>query len=195
MTTKALDKTHDLIMSTEQQGIARVIKDHYQELMSLGPIPQKDVCRLFRDYLMSNLGLTYLAKLNVLVKERLIATTRESSDDFCLWLDNDVMESVAMLCETDVFDNLKSLSALSEIVVALYSSLNIMDEEDVKEEMAYLFDIPYRLNEMATDSPHIPGFRKHSVKYEEEDKAISKKIVIHETVNSLSVSYKIEIRR
>lgn len=195
MATREIGKTHDLITSTEQLGLTKVLSDYFHELMSLGPIPQKDVCRLFRDYLISNLGLNYLSKLNVLVRERLIAFSDESSDDFCQWLDNHVMESIEVICETDVFDNPRSLSALSEIVVALYSSLNVIDEEDVKEEMDYLFDMPYRFKEMMAESPNIPGFRKHLLKFEEKGEAFSERIDINETDNKVSVSYKIEIKK
>lgn len=193
MRTKGVTRTSVVLTTAEEHGVARVLRGLYHELMSLGPIPEKHVCRLFRDYTMSSLGLTYLAKLNMLVKMGLVAKSEERGADFVAWLDNDVMESINMLCETDVFDDHRSLYALSDIVFALCSSLDIVEEEDIEQEIDYLFDIPYQLREMTGEAPAIPGFRRRSFRY--EDWYHSEKVDIQVTENDVSVSYKLSLRR
>jgi len=192
MVTKDLKKTYDLVSDTEEHGLTRVLKSHFHELMSLGSGPTRNVCRLFRDNLMSTLGLNYFTKLNLLVKNRLVATTEGSRHDICQWIDNDVMEAINGLCETDVFDNPKTLSALCDVAIALNSSLDTIEEEFIDHEIDYLLDIPYQLDDMVKRSSHVPWFYKSSWKREERGQF--KKLDIRMSERQVSVSYTMGVR-
>lgn len=192
MSTKEPKQTHDLISDTEEHGITRVLHSHFRELMSLGPGPTSNVCKLFRNYLVSNLGLNYFTMLNLLVKSKLVANTDEGRDSICNWLDNDVMEAINGICETEVFDNPRALSALSDIVFALSASFNTIEEDIIEDEIEYLLDIPYQLSEMVKESPHVPRFYKCSFQHEERGR--SEKVSIHMSERNVSVSYRIDVK-
>lgn len=183
--------TNKLVDDIEAQGVTRVLNSHFNELISLGPSSERNVCKVFRDYLMSRFGLEYFTKLNLLVKKRFASSTSDERDRICRWIDNDVMDRFNEVCETEIFDNPRALSALSEMILALYSSINIIDEEDIEEEVEYIFDIPYRLNEMVQESPRVPRFYSHSFKREEL--SWSERATLQVSEKSVSVSYTMDL--
>lgn len=191
MTTK-ITKTYNLTNDTAEYGVSRVLKNNFSNLIALGPNPTNHICRLLRDHLMSSLGLNYFSKLNLLVKEKQIGTTPESQDELCRWIDNDVMDTLNGLCETDVFDNPRTLSELSDIAITVHSSLNTIDEQDIEHEVDYLLDIPYQLNEMIKHSPEVPWFYKRSWQQEEND--MSKKVTINMSEKQVSISYTLDVK-
>lgn len=179
--------TNKLVDDIGVQGVTRVLNSHFSELISLGPSAESNVCKVFRDYLMSQFGLEYFTKLNLLAKKRFASSTSDERDRICRWIDNDVMERFSEVCETEIFDNPRALSALSEIILALHSSTNIIDEEDIEEEVEYIFDIPYRLSEMVRESSHVPSFYSHS--FRREELGWSEKATLKVSDRSVSVSY------
>ena len=191
MKSRDLTMTSKLVDDIEAQGVTRVLNSHFNELISLGPSSERNVCKVFRDYLMSRFGLEYFTKLNLLVKKRFASSTSDERDRICRWIDNDVMERFNEVCETEIFDNPRALSALSEMILALYSSINIIDEEDIEEEVEYIFDIPYRLNEMVQESPRVPRFYSHSFKREEL--GWSERATLQASDKSFSVSYTMDL--
>ena len=193
MVTKEVGKTTDLMESTEHQGVEKVLRSQFQELMSIGSSAERNVCRLYRDFLMSTLGLDYFSKLNLLVKKGLVATTDESRRDICQWIDRDVMGAIDALCEAGVFETPRTLSALADIVLALYSSLSVIDEDEMEDDIDYLFDLPYRLNEMAIESPRIPTFYMSSLRHEE--RGWSKQVSVHISEGEMKLSYRAGVER
>lgn len=191
MKSRDLTMTNKLVDDIEAQGVTRVLNSHFNELISLGPSSERNVCKVFRDYLMSRFGLEYFTKLNLLAKKRFASSTSDERDRICRWIDNDVMDRFNEVCETEIFDNPRALSALSEVILALYSSINIIDEEDIEEEVEYIFDIPYRLNEMVQESPRVPRFYSHSFKREEL--GWSERATLQASDKSVSVSYTMDL--
>jgi hypothetical protein len=102
------------------------------------------------------------------------------------------MERIDEICETDVFDSEKSLSALAEILFALHSSWDTMGEEEVKEELDNVLDMPYKLSEMVKESSSISKFYKHSFQSGEIGRL--QRNTIHVSGKSLSLSYKVELK-
>lgn len=191
MKSRDFTMTNKLVDNIEAQGVTRVLNSHFSELISLGSSSERNVCKVFRDYLMSRFGLEYFSKLNLLVKKRFASSTSDERDMICRWIDNDVMERFNEVCETEIFDNPRALSALSEMILALYSSINIIDEEDIEEEVEYIFDIPYRLNEMVQESPRVSRFYSHSFKREEL--GWSERATLQASDKSFSVSYTMDL--
>jgi len=175
----------------ERHDVTNLLKDLFHELISLGPSAERDVCKLFSDCLVSTLGLAYLAKLNLLVRGGSVASSRESRDDFCRWLDDDVMVSLDMVRDAEVIDNGRSLLALSDIVGTLAACLDVIDEECVDQERDYLFDIPYQLAEMAAEAPDIPPFFRHSIRF--ESPAESSRVDFQFTDRGMSLSCRVDI--
>jgi hypothetical protein len=181
------------ISEYEHQLSGKLLRERFHELMSLGSIREKAVCKLACSSFVSNFGLAYFDKLNLAVKEKTVAVNDESTDSFCTWIDNDVMELFEILCEADVFDQPKSISALTGILQALYSNFELIESEDIEENAGYLFDVPYRLLEMVKETPEIPRFQKYSVKREEREKI--EKLKIHVTGNAVAMSYRVDVKR
>jgi len=192
--TKEINQTRDLVEATEQQGVEKVLKSQFHELMSMAPSVERNVCRVFRDFLLSNLGLSYFSKLNLLAKKELIANTKESRDNISRWIDSDVMGAIDALCEAGVFEDPKALLALSDIAIALYSSLSVIDEDDIEQDMGYLFDLPYQLNEMAKESPRIPSFYTHTHLFKPEEEAWAKQVSLHVSDTKMKLSYEISVK-
>jgi hypothetical protein len=181
------------IATLEQEGVAKVLRTHFSELISLGPDAEKNVCRVFRDYLISTFGLSYFNKLNLLVKKRSLRSNQKRSDRLSRWIDSDVMERFEEICDTDVFDNRRSLSALAEVIFALHSSLANIAEEDISEEADYIFDMPYRFSEIMRESYRLPKFYAHSFKREEAGWSARGRISLSD--KRLSISYAKDLRR
>ncbi len=193
MATKQLEQTRDLVSATEEHGVTRVLNMYFRGLMSLGSTPTSDVCRLFRDFLMSNLGLNYLSKLNLLVENNLLASIAESRDDICRWIHSDVVEAINAFCESDVFDNPRTLSVLSDIVMALNSSLNMVDEETIAHAVDHILDMPYQLNDLVKRSSDVPWFYTRS--FQREERGRSERTSFHVSERSVSISYKVNVTR
>ena len=80
------------------------------------------------------------------------------------WIDAEVMEKIDEICETDVFDSPRSLSALPEILIALRSSWSTVGEEDIKEKLDGILDVSYKPSEMVKGSSRISQFYEYSFK-------------------------------
>jgi hypothetical protein len=175
--------------SFQASKIEKFTKDHFHELTSLADAPQRAVCKLIRDRLISDFGLHYMSKLNFAVKQQLVAQDAKGREHFCKWIDSDVMEILDVLQTTDVLERVRSLSELSNILATLASSLSSIEENEIDENMCYLFDVPYQLEEMVYEAPEIPKFQKHTVKYEGRERV--EKLNVQVTGNSTTVTYKI----
>lgn len=193
MITKEINQTRDLVDHLEQQPVRHLLKSRYQELMAVGDSAERDVCSLFRNLLLSAVGLEYFSKLNSLVKRQLVATTKENRDEICHWLDADVMEIIEGLCEADVFDKPKAILALSDIIAALLSELSAIGEEDIEEDMDYLFDFPYQLGEMVKQSPRISQFYKAS--YQRRERSWSERGSITVSEGRVSTFFRVGLQR
>lgn len=193
MTIKETERQDSFLTDTKEEGVIKLLNSRFGELMSLGPSATDHVCKLFRHYLMSTFGLEYFTKLNTLAEKKLIANTNENRDYIYKWMDNDVMEAIDAVCETDIFDNPKSISALADVVVALYTALNTVKEELIEHDVDYILDMPYQLTEMIKYSPSIPWFYKSSFKREERGQ--SEKVDISMSDGKVSFSYRMDIGR
>lgn len=189
MRSSVVETAASPVGSFQASKIERFIKDHFQELTSLADAPERAVCRLIRDRLISDFGLHYMAKLNFAVKQQSVAQDAKGREHFCKWIDSDVMEIFDVLQATDVFQSPRSVSELSHILATLASSLSAIEENEIDENMCYLFDVPYQLEEMVQEAPEIPRFQKHTVKYEGRDRV--EKLDLHVTGNSTTVTYRI----
>jgi len=192
MVTREITKSHDFMSETGEQGTTKILNHYFNELISWGSTPTQNICKLFRHYLLSNLGLYYFSKLNLLAKNRLIGVTDESRDDICSWIDRDVMGTIDELCETTTLDNPSSLSAISDVIMTLISSHGSIEEEYLEDELDYVFDMPYQLAEMIKESPNIPWFYKHSWQYEEQE--LVKKVSVHISEQQFSLSYTMDLK-
>jgi hypothetical protein len=179
-------------VNVEEQGISNVLECYFGELLSLGPSSQKSVYRILRDYLMSQFCFDYFKMLNFVVKQMPVHAKEKESGEMSQWIDAEVMERIDEICETDVFDSEKSLSALAEILFALHSSWDTMGEEEVKEELDNVLDMPYKLSEMVKESSSISKFYKHSFQSGEIGRL--QRNTIHVSGKSLSLSYKVELK-
>jgi len=191
--TREINQTHDLVSDLEHQPIRNLLESRYQELMAIGDSAERNVCNLFRNLLLSTAGLEYFSKLNSLVKRRLVATTRENRDEFCYWLDTDVMAAIDGLCEADVFDNRKAILALSDIIAALLSELSAIDEEDIEDDMDYLFDFSYQLSEMVKESPRVARFYRSA--YQRRESTWSERGSINISEGRVSASFRVDLKR
>ena len=193
MATREINQTYDLVSYVERQPIRNLLESRYQELMAIGDSAERNVCNLLRNLLLSKVGLDYFGKLNSLVKKRLVATTEENRDEICYWLDTDVMAVIDGLCETDVFDKPKAILALSDIIAALSSELSTVDEEDIENDMDYLFDFPYQLGEMVKESPRISQFHRSS--YQRREGTWSERGSISVSEGRVSASFRMDLKR
>lgn len=175
--------------SFQASKIESFTKDNFQELTLLADAPARLVYKLIRDRLISDFGLNYMSKLNFAVKQQLVAQNAKGREHFCKWIDSDLTEIFDSLQVTDVFERLKTLSELSHILATLASSLSAIEEHEINENMCYLFDVPYQLEEMVQEAPEIPRLQKHTVKYEGRDRV--EKLDIHVTGNTTTVTYRI----
>jgi hypothetical protein len=191
--TREINKTFDLVSYAESQPIKDLLESRYKELMDIGDSAERNVCDLFRNFLLSRVGLYYFSKLNSLVKKRLVATTEENRDEIRYWLDTDVMMVIDGLCEAEVFDKQKAILALSDIIAALSSELSTIDEEDIEDDMDYLFDFPYQLGEMVRESPRIARFYRSS--YQRREGSWSRRGSISVSEGRISASFKVDLKR
>jgi hypothetical protein len=189
MKSSVVETTALPVDTFQASNIQRFIKDNFHELTSLSPAPERAVCKLIRNRLISDFGLNYMAKLNLAVKQQLVANGVKGREHFCRWIDNDVIEILDVLQATDVFEKPRTVSELSHILATIAYSLSAIEENEIDENMCYLFDVPYQLEEMTQETPEIPRFQKHTVKYEGGDRV--EKIDIHSTGNSFTITYKI----
>ena len=192
MAIKDKVSARNFLVDTVDEGTVNFLNTRFSEVMSLGPDATTNVCRLLRHYLMSTFGLEYFTKIDALIKNKLIANTDEDRDHISKWIDDDVMEAIDLICETDIFDDPKSISALADVMVALYGSLDAITEESVEDDIDYVLDIPYQLNDMIKYSPRTPWFSKYSFKHEERGK--SERINVHLSDKKISVSYRMDMR-
>jgi hypothetical protein len=181
------------ILAIEQEGIATILRSCFGDLVSLDLSTERNVCRVLKDYIMSRFGVEYFEKLNLLVGKRNLRSVKNQSDNLSQWIDHDLMDRFDEICDTDVFDNPKSLSTLADMIFALRSSLNGMTEDDIAEEADYLFDVPYRFSEMVRESTRLPRFYSQSLKYEEADWSIRERISL--SSGRLTVSYTKDLRK
>lgn len=193
MATREINQTRDLVSYLEHQPVRNLLESRYQELMAIGDSAERNVCNLFRNLLLSATGLEYFGKLNSLVKKQLVATTEENRNEICYWLDTDVMAVIDGLCETDVFDKPKAVLALSDIIAALLSELSTISEEDIEEDMDYLFDFPYQLGEMVKESPRVSQFYRSS--YQRREGSWSQRGSISVSEGKISASFKMDLKR
>jgi hypothetical protein len=188
-----INQTRDLVSYLEHQPVRDLLESQYQELMDLGDSSERNVCNLFRNLLLSAAGLEYFSKLNSLVKKRLVATTKKNRDEMCYWLDTNVMAVIDGLCEADVFDKPKAILALSDIIAALSSELSTIDEEDIEDDMDYLFDFPYQFGEMIKESPRIARFYRSA--YQRQESTWSERSSITFSEGKVSASFRMDLKR
>jgi hypothetical protein len=189
MTSSVIETTASPIDTFQASKTQSFIRNYFHELTSLASSPERAVCKLIRDRLLSDFGLNYMAKLNLAVKQQLVAKDEKGLEHFCRWIDNDVMEILDVLQTTDVFEKPRTVSELSHILATIACSFSTIEEEEIDENLCYLFDVPYQLKEMTEETPEIPRFRKHTVKYEGRDRV--EKVDIHSSGNSVTLTYKI----
>ena len=130
--------------------------------------------------------------MNSLVEKKLVAENEESRKFFCRWISNDAFRSIENICEADVFNDTRSLSALSEVLNAVSSSLDSIDDDDLEEEIDYIFDAPSRIEEWVEESPNIPRFISHSYEFPEEE--MLERLTMRMSPSNRSVHYKIRKR-
>lgn len=174
------------------QSASKILKN-YKELMALGDEQKSDMCKLLRYYIVSAVGLKYCEKLNLLVKDQHLASNELSRTKFRKWFDDTLMETLDSVFEANVFDTPKTMDLLTEIIVGLYSTMEMIDDDSIEEDIDYMIEIPSQFIEMVQQSPSIPTFTRHTF-YSQED-IMTGRVSVGKTEDTLSLSYKAKINK
>lgn len=193
MEDKQLKSTEKFLSEAESQGINTFIRNRYSDVISLGAESKSNVYRIIRHYLLSVFSMEYFSKLNILFKEKYLAQDENSKYYINEWIDRDVMDVIDGICETDIFDDPKSMAALSDIVISLHNSINNIDDDSIESDIDYITDMPYQFNELINSSPNTPRIFTSSFRQHEESKATRMKI--HYSNTESSITYTVNIRQ
>lgn len=140
----------------DKQDIQRLLKHKYQALLSLDESTRGNIWLLFHTFLASHFALDYASKLNMLVENKEVANNEVNRKEFSRWFNQDVMEMVSCLSESELYDEPKAILALSEIIAELKSSLDCIEEDGVTAEMDFILDLPYRAMDIISSCSDIP---------------------------------------
>lgn len=189
-----ISKRECVTVSEETKNLVRALRNNYYHLMSLNENQKRNVFRLFRNYLLSGFGLEYLRALDVIARKRLLNANEKNRNEFCRWIDNEIMENfVHEIVEEEVFDDIKALSEITNIIVDSCSYFRDINEEEIETEMDYILDLPSQIKEMIKESPNIQNIIKYSFKREEPWGA--EKGSIRVSPQNVTLSYRVDIKR
>ena len=120
--------------------------------------------------------------------------SEKNKEEFCRWKDSEIIENfVHEIVEAEVFDDIKALSEITNIIIDSCSYFRGIDEEEIENEMDYILDLPCQIKEMIKDSPNIQNFYKYSFKREEHWGA--EKGSIRVNPQNVTISYRVDVRR
>lgn len=181
------------VLPVDDERHAAVVRSSFENLIRIDDTTERNVCRVLKTYLLSRFSVQYFDKLNLVAGLTGISDSQSRGAILSQWIDHDFMDMFNELCDSDIVDNPRSVSAVSDVLAALRESLASVNDEDIAEDMDYLFDIPYRLKELAKESTRPPKSFSHS--FRQEGLGWTARGRVARSPGHLAISYTQDVRK